>query len=67
MMSRHAKSSIYRLRPNHGVTFFDIEISASELARVKACFVEEQFSADGRNRTVLLPVASDNMFGDGAA
>lgn len=66
-MSRHAKSSVYRLRPNHGVAFFDIEISATELARAKACFVEEQFSAEGRNRTVLLPVASDNMFDDGAA
>ena len=67
MMSRHAESSIFRLRPNHGIAFLDIEISTTQLTRLKACFVEETIAVDGSNRTVLLPVSSDNLLDNGAA
>ena len=66
-MSRHAGSGIYYLRPDHGVTFLDIEISAAELGHLKSCFVEERVVHDGAERAVLLPVASENMFDDGTA
>ncbi|MGI9478482.1 MAG: virulence factor SrfB [Hyphomicrobiaceae bacterium] len=67
MMARHTHSSVYRLRPNHGVAFLDLEISATELARMKTCFVEETLRVAGHERTVLLPVGREHMFDDGSA
>jgi len=67
MIARHTHSSVYRLRPNHGVAFLDIDISASELARIKACFVEETLTVEGHRRAVLLPVSREHMFDDGSA
>lgn len=67
MMTRHAGSSVFRMRPNHGIAFLDIKISTTQLARLKACFVEEAIAVDGNTRTVLLPVSSDNMLDNGSA
>lgn len=67
MMARHTHSSVYRLRPNHGVAFLDIEISASHLARCKTCFVEETVTVGDHQRTVLVPVGHEQMFDDGSA
>lgn len=56
--------SLYRLRPNHGVVFLDIELQNDVLASQISCFIEDHAGTASGAPPVLIPLERE-AFADG--